>query len=154
MAVGAGAPSSVQVVEVEVDTWLARVRVVRAWTGYVGKLASAALARNQAAGAFIQGIGYALYEAREIDPGSGHVLSGNMDDYRNPGIGDMPPLEVHFEESGFDHVPGGASASAKSPPCRHLPRSPTRSATRSACARPRFPSGLNALARPEREGRP
>ncbi len=109
MAVGAGAPSSVQVVEVEVDTWLARVRVVRAWSGIsVGKLASAPLARNQAAGAFIQSLGHALYESREVDPHTGHVLSVNLDDYRTPGIADMPPLEVHFEESGFDHVPGGS----------------------------------------------
>ena len=109
MAVGAGAPSSVQVVEVEVDTWLARVRVVRAWTGIsVGKLASAPLARNQAAGAFIQSLGHALYEAREYDAHSGHVLSVNLDDYRIPGIADMPLIDVHFEESGFDHVPGGS----------------------------------------------
>jgi xanthine dehydrogenase YagR molybdenum-binding subunit len=109
MAVGAGAPSSVQVVEVEVDTWLARVRVVRAWSGIsVGKLASAPLARNQAAGAFIQSLGHALYEAREFDPVTGHLLSVNLDDYRIPGIADTPPIEVHFEESGFDHVPGGS----------------------------------------------
>jgi xanthine dehydrogenase YagR molybdenum-binding subunit len=31
-----------------------------------------------------------------------------MDDYRIPGIADMPPLEVHFDETGFDHVPGGS----------------------------------------------
>ena len=109
MAVGAGAPSSVQVVEVEVDTWLARVRVVRAWSGIsVGKLASPALARNQAAGAFIQSLGHALYESREFDARSGHVLSVNLDDYRIPGIADMPPIDVHFEESGFDHVLGGS----------------------------------------------
>jgi xanthine dehydrogenase YagR molybdenum-binding subunit len=109
MAVGAGAPSSVQVVEVEVDTWLARVRVVRAWSGIsVGKLASVPLARNQAAGAFIQSLGHALYEAREFDPVTGHLLSVNLDDYRIPGIADTPPIEVHFEESGFDHVPGGS----------------------------------------------
>ena len=109
MAVGAGAPSSVQVVEVEVDTWLGRVRVLRAWTGIsVGKLASPPLARNQAAGAFIQGLGHALYEERVFDAGSGHVLSVDLDAYRTPGIADMPPLEVHFEETGFDHVAGGS----------------------------------------------
>lgn len=109
MAVGAGAPSSVQVVEVEVDTWLGRVRVVRAWSGIsVGKLASAPLARNQAAGAFIQSLGHALYEAREFDARTGHVLSVDLDNYHTPGIADMPPLEVHFEETGFDHVAGGS----------------------------------------------
>ena len=107
MAVGAGAPSSVQVVEVEVDTWLGRVRVLRAWSGIsVGRLASRALARNQAAGAFVQSLGHALYEGRQTDLRTGQVLTVNLDDYRTPGIADMPPLDVHFDETGFDHVLG------------------------------------------------
>ncbi|MGH8712454.1 MAG: molybdopterin cofactor-binding domain-containing protein [Casimicrobiaceae bacterium] len=109
IVVGAGVPSSVQVMEVEVDTWLGHVRVLNAWTGLaIGKLAAPALACSQAAGAVIQGIGYALYEARETDPLTGHVLSGSMEDYRIPGIADMPRLDVHFDEAGFDHVPGGS----------------------------------------------
>ncbi len=109
IVVGAGVPSSVQVMEVEVDTWLGHVRVLNAWTGLaIGKLAAPALAHSQAAGAVIQGIGYALYEARETDPLTGHVLSGSMEDYRIPGIADMPRLDVHFDEAGFDHVPGGS----------------------------------------------
>ena len=76
LAVGAGVPSSVQVIEVEVDTWLGHVRVLNVHTGIaVGKIAAPALARSQAAGSVIQGIGYALYEARETDPRSGDVLS-------------------------------------------------------------------------------
>jgi xanthine dehydrogenase YagR molybdenum-binding subunit len=106
---GAGVPSSLQVMEVEVDTWLGHVRVLNAYTGLaVGKLAAPALARSQAAGALTQGIGYALYETRETDPSTGQVLSAGMEDYRIPGIADMPRLEVHFDEAGFDHVPGGS----------------------------------------------
>jgi xanthine dehydrogenase YagR molybdenum-binding subunit len=109
MAFGAGAPSSVQVVEVEVDTLIGHVRVLRAHTGLaVGKLASPALARSQAAGAFIQGLGYALYEGREVDPVTGHVLTTSLDDYRMAGIGDIPPIDVFFDEGGFDHVLGGS----------------------------------------------
>jgi xanthine dehydrogenase YagR molybdenum-binding subunit len=109
IVVGAGVPSSVQVMEVEVDTWLGHVRVLNAYTGLaVGKLAAPARARSQAAGAVIQGIGYALCEARETDPSTGHVLSSGMEDYRIPGIADMPRLDVHFDEAGFDHVPGGS----------------------------------------------
>ena len=109
LAVGAGVPSSVQVIEVEVDTWLGHVRVLNAHTGIaIGKLASPALARSQAAGSLIQGIGYALYEARETDPRSGHILTSGMEDYRIPGIADTPRLDVHFDEAGFDHVPGGS----------------------------------------------
>ena len=70
IAVGAGVPSSVQVIEVEVDTWLGHVKVLKVHTGIaVGKLASPDLARNQAAGSVVQGIGYALYEGREVDAG-------------------------------------------------------------------------------------
>jgi xanthine dehydrogenase YagR molybdenum-binding subunit len=109
MAIGAGAPSSVQVIEIEVDTLLGRVRVLRAHSGVaVGKLASPTLARNQAAGAIIQGLGYALYEGREIDFATGDVLTTNLEDYRMPGIGDIPPIDVVFDEGGFDHVLGGS----------------------------------------------
>jgi xanthine dehydrogenase YagR molybdenum-binding subunit len=109
MVVGAGVPSSVQVIEVEVDTWLGHVRVLSAHAGFaIGRLAAPVLARSQAAGAVIQGVGYALYETRETDPSTGHVLSGSMEDYRIPGIADMPRLDVHFDEGGFDHVPGGS----------------------------------------------
>jgi xanthine dehydrogenase YagR molybdenum-binding subunit len=107
IAIGAGAPSSVQVIEVEVDTLLGHVRVLSAHNGVaVGKLAAPALARNQAAGAIIQGLGYALYEGREVDCVTGDVLTASLDDYRMPGIADIPPIELHFDEGGFDHVQG------------------------------------------------
>jgi xanthine dehydrogenase YagR molybdenum-binding subunit len=109
LAIGAGVPSSVQIVEVEVDTWLGHVRVVNVHTGIaVGKIVAPALAHSQAAGAVIQGIGYALYEAREVDSRTGDVLSGGMEDYRIPGIADTPNIDVHFDEGGFDHVLGGS----------------------------------------------
>ncbi len=109
VAVGAGAPSSVQVVEVEVDTALGHVRVMSAHSGVaVGKLAAPALARNQAAGAIVQGLGYALYEGREVDSVTGDVLTTSLDDYRMPGIADIPPINLYFDEGGFDHVQGGS----------------------------------------------
>ncbi|WP_375691817.1 molybdopterin-dependent oxidoreductase [Pseudooceanicola sp. LIPI14-2-Ac024] len=109
IAVGAGAPSSVQVVEVEVDTLLGHIRVPRVHTGIaVGKLAAPELARSQAVGAIVQGVGYALYEDREVDPRTGQVLSAGLEDYRIPGIADTPEMHVHFDEGGFDHVLGGS----------------------------------------------
>ena len=109
IAVGAGVPSSVQVIEVEVDTWLGHVRVLNVHTGIaVGKVAAPALAHSQACGAVIQGLGYALYEARELDPRSGDVLTAGMEDYRIPGIADTPAIDVHFDEAGFDHVLGNS----------------------------------------------
>ena len=85
------------------------VHVLNVHTGIaVGRIAAPALARSQAAGAVIQGIGYALYEAREVDSRTGDILSGGMEDYRIPGIADMPAIDVHFDEGGFDHVLGGS----------------------------------------------
>jgi xanthine dehydrogenase YagR molybdenum-binding subunit len=108
LAVGAGVPSSVQVVEVEVDTLLGHVRVAKVHSGIaVGKLAAPVLAHSQAVGAVIQGIGYALYEGREVDLRSGDILTSGLEDYRIPGIADTPTIEVHFDEDGFDHVLGG-----------------------------------------------
>ena len=109
LAVGAGVPSSVQVVEVEVDTWLGHVRVLDVHTGIaVGKIAAPALARSQAAGSIVQGIGYALYEAREVDSLRGNILTAGLEDYRIPGIADTPDIDVHFDEAGFGHVLGGS----------------------------------------------
>jgi xanthine dehydrogenase YagR molybdenum-binding subunit len=97
------------VIEVEVDSWLGHVKVINVHTGIaVGKIAAPALARSQAAGSVIQGIGYALYEDREVDPSTGDILSGGLDDYRIPGIADTPLIDVHFDQGGFDHVLGGS----------------------------------------------
>ena len=102
LAIGAGVPSSVQVIEVEVDTWLGHVRVLNVHTGIaVGKIAAPALARSQAAGSVIQGIGYALYEAREIDPRTGDILTAGMEDYRIPGIADTPRDRRAFRRRRF-----------------------------------------------------
>jgi xanthine dehydrogenase YagR molybdenum-binding subunit len=106
--VGRGAPGAVHVAEVEVDTWLGHVRVRRVFAGLcVGRPQAPMLARSQAEGSIVQGIGYALYEGRQIDDATGAVLTAGLEDYRIPGIADVPEMLVHFDEGGFDHVPGG-----------------------------------------------
>jgi xanthine dehydrogenase YagR molybdenum-binding subunit len=52
-------------------------------------------------------VGYALFEERRDDPATGVVLTDNMEDYRIPGMGDVPETEVYFHQEGFEHVPGG-----------------------------------------------
>lgn len=36
------------------------------------------------------------------------MLTLGLEDYRIPGIADTPVMDVHFDEGGFDHVPGGS----------------------------------------------
>ncbi len=98
---------SVQVVEVEVDTRLGHLRVLRTWAGYgVGRIIAPKLARSQAAGGILQGISYALYEERRLDPTSGTLLSAGLEDYRIIGIGDVGEINIHFDETGFDKIRG------------------------------------------------
>ena len=105
---GRGAPGAVHIAEVEVDTWLGHVRVTRMFAGLcVGKPQAPVLARSQAEGSIIQGIGYALYEGRQVDAATGAVLTAGLEDYRIPGIADIPDMHIHFDEGGFDHVAGG-----------------------------------------------
>ena len=58
IVIGAGVPSSVQVIEVEVDSWLGHVKVINVHTGIaVGKIAAPALARIDRGGARYHHVG-------------------------------------------------------------------------------------------------
>jgi xanthine dehydrogenase YagR molybdenum-binding subunit len=104
---GRGFTGAVHLTEVEVDTRLGKVKPLRVWGGFaVGKIISPVLARSQCYGGVIQGLGYALYEQRHIDAKTGYLLSVNLEDYRIPGIGDVPEIELFFLEEGFEHAQG------------------------------------------------
>jgi len=104
---GRGLTGAIHIAEVEVDTRLGRVRPLRIWGGLaVGHIVAPVLARSQCYGGVIQGLGYALYEERRLDLATGHTLSANLEDYRIPGLGDIPEIEIHFIEEGFEHVKG------------------------------------------------
>lgn len=108
LGIGRGYTGAVHVTEVEVDTLLGKTRVLRvAGALAAGRIAMPQLARNQCYGGIIQGIGYALYEHRQVDTRSGLVLTAGLEDYRIPGIGDTPEIELHFDEQGFEHVRTG-----------------------------------------------
>ncbi|MEZ5039209.1 MAG: molybdopterin-dependent oxidoreductase [Saprospiraceae bacterium] len=100
---------AVYIAEVVVDTLLGNIKVTKVWAGLgVGKITNPVLAKSQVYGGVIQGMGYALYEERQIDPTTGTLLSFGLEDYRIPGIGDTPEIDVHFYEGGFEQVKGEA----------------------------------------------
>lgn len=105
VAIGRYVSSSLQVTELEVDVSLGKTRVTRVWTGIAaGKIIVPQQARSQVEGAVIQGVSYALYEERRVDPRLGVMLTGSLDDYHIAGIGDVPEITVHFIEDGFEHA--------------------------------------------------
>ena len=74
-----------QFAEVEVDMITGEVKVLRVVTVHdFGRVMNPLGSRNQAEGAVIQGIGYALTEERIVDPNYGIVLNANLEDYRVP----------------------------------------------------------------------
>lgn len=107
-AMGQNMSQSVLVTEVEVDTKLGKVRPINVWSGMAcGKIHLPELANSQMYGGIIQGLGFALYEEKVIDPQTGATLSANMNDYRIPGIGDVPDIHIHYDQEGFEFVRGG-----------------------------------------------
>ncbi|MEM7132959.1 MAG: molybdopterin-dependent oxidoreductase [Chloroflexota bacterium] len=108
IALGMHLGHAVVLTEVEVDTRLGKVVPKNVWTGIaVGKIHVPELATSQMYGGVIQGLGYALYEQKQHDLATGNVLSANLNDYRIPGIGDVPEIHVHYDEEGYDDVRGG-----------------------------------------------
>lgn len=100
---------AVSVVALEVDTRLGLIRPRKVWMGLaVGKIVNPELASSQVHGGVIQSLGFALTEERQHDPGTGTLLSFGLEDYRIPGIGDVPEIEVHYDETGFEKMRGGA----------------------------------------------
>ncbi|MEE2828959.1 MAG: molybdopterin-dependent oxidoreductase [Myxococcota bacterium] len=109
LVIGRLMAASVLAVEVEVDTLLGQVRPRQVWSGLgVGRLVVPQLARSQAEGGLLQGLGYALFEERRLDPHQGRVLTRDLETYRIPRITDSPEIELHFAASGFESAVGGA----------------------------------------------
>jgi xanthine dehydrogenase YagR molybdenum-binding subunit len=101
--------AGVQVTELTVDTRLGKIQINKIWGGYgVGKIVVPELALGQTRGGIIQGIGFTLYEERRLDPNQGYHLTHNLEDYHIAGIGDIPEMEIFYEESGFENVTGNA----------------------------------------------
>lgn len=106
-SIGRGLSKSITVTRVEVDTRLGRIRPLGVWMAVAaGKIFLPRLARSQIQGGIVQGLGYALHEARQMDLASGLMVNANLEDYYIPGIGDVPPVEVQFIEEGFESIRG------------------------------------------------
>ncbi len=89
----------VQFAEVAVDTETGVVKVERIVAVHdCGRPINPKLIESQIYGGVIQGVSYALYEERHLDPGTGLQLNANIDQYKIVGSREVPKIEVHVIE--------------------------------------------------------
>ncbi|HEV7302300.1 MAG TPA: xanthine dehydrogenase family protein molybdopterin-binding subunit [Tepidisphaeraceae bacterium] len=85
----------VQFADITVDTETGVIKVNRIVAVHdCGRPINPMLVRSQIEGGVIQGISYAIYEDRILDPGSGHQLNANVDQYKIVGSREMPQIDV------------------------------------------------------------
>jgi xanthine dehydrogenase YagR molybdenum-binding subunit len=89
----------VQFVELSVDTETGKVQVLRVVAVHdCGRPINPKLIESQIYGGVIQGVSFALYEERHMDPSSGVQLNANIDQYKIVGARETPAIEVHLIE--------------------------------------------------------
>ncbi|MGH7780233.1 MAG: xanthine dehydrogenase family protein molybdopterin-binding subunit [Candidatus Binataceae bacterium] len=86
-----------QFAEVEVDTETGVIRVKRVVAVHdAGTMLDPLTSRSQVNGGVLMGIGFALFEARRMDPRLGLMMNPTMDDYKLVGPLDVPQIDVMF----------------------------------------------------------
>jgi xanthine dehydrogenase YagR molybdenum-binding subunit len=89
----------VQFAQVAVDTETGAVEVERVVAVHdCGRPINPKLIESQIYGGVIQGVSYALYEERHLDPATGVQLNANIDQYKIVGSRETPAIEVHVIE--------------------------------------------------------
>jgi xanthine dehydrogenase YagR molybdenum-binding subunit len=87
----------VQYAQVEVNLETGKIRIHKiAAVHESGRIINPLVARSQIEGGIIQGIGFALFEQRWLDPRTGALLTGDLDNYKLPTIEDIPEMVVEM----------------------------------------------------------
>ncbi len=85
--------------QVAVDTETGVVRVEKFWAIQdCGRPMNPLYLESQINGGVIQGVSYALFEDRIIDPNQGIMLNPNLEEYKVLGSKDVPEIKVHIIE--------------------------------------------------------
>jgi xanthine dehydrogenase YagR molybdenum-binding subunit len=95
----AGQLGGVQFAQVAVDTETGRVYVERVVAVHdCGRPINPLALQSQINGGVIQGISYALFENRILDPNTGLMVNPNLEQYKIAGSKEMPEIECHLIE--------------------------------------------------------
>jgi xanthine dehydrogenase YagR molybdenum-binding subunit len=99
MHIGHHGLGGVQFASVAVDTETGVVKVERIVAVHdCGRPINPKLIESQIYGGVIQGVSYALYEERHLDPATGVQLNANIDQYKIVGSRETPVIDVHIIE--------------------------------------------------------
>ncbi len=79
----------------------------------VGRVINPVLATGQIEGGVAQGIGWTLFE--RVVWRDGRMANAQMTNYIMPTSMDLPPIRVFFEETPYEHGPGGAKGIGELP---------------------------------------
>jgi xanthine dehydrogenase YagR molybdenum-binding subunit len=102
----------VQFAEVEVDTETGRVRVKKIVAVHdCGIPLNRLTLESQTNGGIIQGLGFGILEERVADAQTGRVVNPNLEEYKIPGVWEMPEFDVTiYEHPGAKGVSGMAES--------------------------------------------
>lgn len=93
--IGIGGYGGVQFADVSVDVETGIIRVERVVAVHdCGRPLNPLALESQINGGIIQGISYALYEDRRLDPKTGRMLNANLEQYKIAGARETPLIEV------------------------------------------------------------
>ncbi len=108
-----------QAVELEVDTETGQVDILRLTAAQdFGRAINPKLCVSQVYGGIEFGVGYALMEEGMYDPGTGKLLTNNLDQYRMPTALDYPRSDVYLtevEDPYFAYSAKGAGENTNAP---------------------------------------
>ncbi len=96
-----------QLARVAVDTETGVIRVEKVVAVHdCGRVVDALTARSQVNGGVIQGVSYALYEERRLDPYTGDMVNATLDTYKIAGMEDVPEIDAVLTSvaSGFNNA--------------------------------------------------
>jgi len=100
---GTGSSEAVQFAQVRVDTQTGNVFVERVVAlQNCGQAVCRLTAENQIIGGVIQGVGYALYEEKILDPQRGCMVNANLEQYKIPGPWECPEIVPILWNEGED----------------------------------------------------